>query len=148
MSSKTLSQLLRSKPELSKLIQKAKDNEALLHLVKSRLPDPLCDHCMGAGLDGAMLQLIVDSPAWNTRLRFMQGALIQALGQAGMQVKGLKVITRNPDVPTVTRRPYSAQVLDKANTALIRQTAACIKDEGLRQALERIARHSATADTT
>lgn len=144
MSSRRISQLLASSPDLKRLRQEAQENESLLHLVKSRLPDPLCDHCIAASLDGATLQLMVDSPAWNTRLRYLQGNLIQALAQADLAIRGLKVITRGLNPPAETaREPRTAQSLCMENAALIRQTAASIRDEGLRQALERIARHSA-----
>lgn len=139
---RSFSQLFSNNAELRKLQARAGENESLLHLVKSRLPDPVCDHCIAASLDGAVLQLIVDSPAWNTRLRFMQGTLVQTLEQAGMSIRQLKIITRSPDRPESPRTPRIAQALCEENAELIRQTAACIKDAELRQALERIARHS------
>lgn len=142
MSSRRISQLLASSPDLKRLKQEAQDNESLLHLVKSRLPDPLCDHCIAASLNGGTLQLMVDSPAWNTRLRYMQASLLQTLAQAGLAIQGLKVITRYLHPPTEPARvPRIAQGLCTENAELIRQTAAGIEDEGLRQALERIARH-------
>lgn len=136
---KPLIRLLSSSEGLRALKHRSEDNEALLHLIKSRLPDPLCDHCIGASLQGETLQLLVDSSTWNTRLRFLQGSLFQALALTGARVSGLKVITRPRETTIADRPPRTAQGLSPENARILKESATGIKDAGLRQAMERFA---------
>jgi hypothetical protein len=134
-----LKQLFSGNEGLGALKQRAEDNEALLHLVKSRLPDPLCDHCIGASLHHQILQLVVDSPVWNTRLRFLQGTLFQALALTDIRATGLKVITRPMETAVKERPPRTAQHLSSENARILKESAANIKNEALQQAMVRLA---------
>lgn len=136
--------LFSTNADLRALKQRAEEQESLLHLVKSRLPDPLCDHCTGANLAGDTLQLIVDSPVWNTKMRYMQGSLIKALAQADIKISGIKVITRTQEFPSQQRAPRLAQGLSQTNAEVILENASAVKDQQLRHALIKLASRFST----
>lgn len=137
---------LQASETLRQLLQQSREQLELLQLVRSRLPDPLCDHCRSAALHGTELHLTVDSPAWAGRLRFMQGTLQQALRQVGIPISTLKVAT-NPGDPLPKRRHRPPLGTLSPNIAeMIRQSAAATADPALRDALSRLSGHLKQAD--
>ena len=125
---------------MKNLVDRAQINEHLLLLVRTRLPDPLCNHCVGAVLFNQHLTLFVDSPSWITRLRFLQESLKQDLAPAGisfqqMRVKAYHALRHNKPAP------YSPASLSSNNALLMRQNAKSIEDPLLRDALLRLSSH-------
>jgi hypothetical protein len=124
-------------------MRQSREQIELLQLVRSRLPDPLCDHCCAASINDKELRLQVDSPAWAGRLRFMQGVLKQALQQVGIPISTLKVGTTPGDQSPIRRHRPPLAPLTQDNAGLIQQSAADVADPALRDALSRLAGHLA-----
>jgi hypothetical protein len=135
-----ISEVLESCGHLKSLVNATRQQEALLHLVKSRLPDPLCDHCLGAQLEDNSLTLLTDSPAWRNRLHFLQGQLRQTLGAVGTPFQRLqvKVVAMERQQPEKHREKPNA-IPDQAARA-IRHAAESSQNPQLREALMRLSR--------
>ena len=135
-----LNRLLARDKTLKSLISQSDDNELLLQSVRSRLPDPLCDHCVGAVLDRNTLILFVDSSIWATRLRFLQNKLKTDLSPLKIRYSNLKVKVFHPTGKVLNPR-HPQTPLNRVNAEIIGQCAATTSDEQLREALLRLAEH-------
>lgn len=136
-----LAQWLRSEGTIKELVQGCQRQQELLTLVRSRLPDPLCDHCCAANLQGSQLILAVDSPAWSGRLRLMQGKLRQELAPLGINPGTVKVVVRPCNPARREARHERLEPLSPANARLIAELAQRIANPTLGQALARLASH-------
>lgn len=83
-------ELLQSNPLIRKHLERRDRELALLGLVLNRLPDPLRAHCRDATLAEGILTLVLDSPAWVTRARFLIEDLTRSLERYGV----VKIATR------------------------------------------------------
>ncbi|MEO5342160.1 MAG: DciA family protein [Gammaproteobacteria bacterium SHHR-1] len=141
MKPRTLADWLRKAPGLKGLVNDCQQQLQLLQLVRSRLPDPLCDHCCSASLNGSQLVLGVDSPAWSGRLRLLQGRLKLELGQLDMPIQQVKVVViPQSALPRPPLRP-AQEALSRHNAQLIQSLAEQVENPQLKQSLGRLARH-------
>jgi hypothetical protein len=62
---------LQASAAISALLADLQRREALLESVRAVLPDPMAGHCVQATLEDGHLTLVVDSPVWVDRLRFL-----------------------------------------------------------------------------
>lgn len=62
---------LQASAAISALLADLQRQEALLERVRAALPDPMAGHCVQATLEDGHLTLVVDSPVWVDRLRFL-----------------------------------------------------------------------------
>lgn len=118
----------------------------LTSLLRSELP-PECDgHFHVANIHGNTLVIMTDSPVWTTRIRQLGPRILANMQNSGRKnLLHIRVFSRpgqsatvKPPAPAKTRHePISAQ-----STRLITQTAAFINDDGLRDALLKLARHA------
>jgi hypothetical protein len=83
-------ELLQSNHLIRKHLDHRDRELALLGIVLSRLPDPLRAHCRDTTLAGGILTLVLDSPAWVTRVRFLIEDLTRSLEREGV----MKIVTR------------------------------------------------------
>ena len=135
-----ISKLIGSSNALEQLVSSARHNDQLLVSVRSRLPDPLGDHCVGALLSNQNLTLFVDSPTWTTRLRFLAEELKQQLAPLNIFFHQLKVKTVHPHLRHKIQSYRPAELSDE-NAALIKQCAETVSEPGLRAALSRLGNH-------
>ncbi|WP_296807068.1 DciA family protein, partial [Thiocapsa sp.] len=77
-------ELLQSNRLIRKHLEHRDRELALLGMVLNRLPDPLRTHCRDATLSGGVLTLVLDSPAWVTRARFLIEDLTRSLEREGV----------------------------------------------------------------
>lgn len=138
---RTLAHWLENSAPLKQLLSGCRQHADLLTLVKSRLPDPLCEHCCAAGLNGSELVVSTDSPAWTGRLRFMQGTLARQLSQVGIHIESMKVNTLpiNRQLKQATHPRQSP--LSNKNARLIEEISESIGNPDLQAALNRLAKH-------
>ena len=136
-----LSRLLARDKTLKNLICQSGDNELLLQSVRSRLPDPLCDHCVGAVLDQKNLILFVDSSIWATRLRFLQNKLKVDLAPLKVHFTNLKVKVFHPSGKATHNPRHPQAPLNRVNAEIIEHCASTTSDEQLSKALLRLAEH-------
>ena len=117
--------------------------QSINNLIGAAVSPKLAAHCWAAGLRDRQLIVVVDSPAWATRLHFEQNQLIQLLRQqpelqslTGLQIKVRPKETTQPN-PVRRVAPLSAQ-----STADINACADTINDPALAKALRRLAEHA------
>ena len=128
------------------LIKRARELGWLTSLIRSELP-PECDgHYHVANIRDRTLVIITDSPVWTTRLRQLGPRILNILQNSGRKnLLHIQVFSR-PAQPRVTRatetkKPRPRQ-LSPQSSQLLNQTASFIEDEGLRDALLKLARHT------
>jgi hypothetical protein len=128
------------------LIKRARELEQLTSLLRSELP-PECDgHYHVANIRDRTCVIITDSPVWTTRLRQLGPRILAVLQNGGrkdllhLQVSSRPVqssTAKAPEIPKTRPRQISPQ-----SSRLLNQTASFIEDEGLRDALLKLASHT------
>lgn len=108
----------------------------------SFLVPPLNKHCIIANYANDTLVLHTDAPVWASRIRYNTPQILLFLqnecGLAALKTIRIKVI---PAPFPNTRLPDKSWKLEEHTANLIRQTAATITDEPLRQSLQKISDH-------
>jgi hypothetical protein len=128
------------------LIKRARDLGQLTSLIRCELP-PECDgHYHVANIRDRTLVIITDSPVWTTRLRQLGPKILNILHNSGRKnLLHIQVFSR-PAQPQVTRAPETTKPgprqLSPQSSQLLNQTASFIEDEGLRDALLKLARNT------
>ena len=136
--------LLGKKGEVEHLVTQTRELKRLTRLLQAELNPSLAPHCHIASLTPPHLTIVVDSPAWSTRLRFQSTALLRQLarkyqvfqGVTNIEIKIYPARLQRRTPPSVPRHisPGAAEVItDMANS---------IDDPGLKQALLRLASRS------
>lgn len=132
---------MHSSKTLESLATQSLHNEELLIAVRSRLPDPLCDHCLAALLSNDKLSLFVDSPAWSARARFLKEPLQRDLRPLGISFAQLVIKVFRPSLPRALPKGHRP-LLSSKTANLLRISASGISDPRLREALLRLASHT------
>lgn len=112
------------------LAARARDVDRLSQRIVPLLPTPLREHVHHAGLHNDRVLLLVESPAWATRVRMDQDRILAAVRSLGLAANSVTAKVMPPlapadDLATLPRRsPHTAQS--------IRAAAAAIADPDLR----------------
>jgi hypothetical protein len=131
--------IARDSGVLGSLWRQGRRLQALSHLVRSALGEPLAAHVSVLALRGGVLSLAADSAAVASELRFETPALSRALdGLAAFQ--GL-VEVRIRVVPRAAPADEPRRLAGEA-AAAIQRTLPGIRDAGLRAALAALAAHA------
>ena len=136
--------LRRKKGEVEHLVTQTRELKQFTQLLQAELDPALAPHCHVAQLTPTQLTIVVDSPAWSTRLRFQAATLLRQLSKKHQIFQGVTNIeikiypTRLPR-PTPISKPR--QISTGAAT-VITDMANSIEDTGLKQALLRLASRS------
>lgn len=134
----SIGRYLRSNETLESLSLRSRNHEELLISVRSRLPDPIGDHCLAAVLSEGVLTLYVDSPAWATHARFLKEPLQRDLHPLGISFAQLKIKVFRPFYRS-TRHHRPSLVLSPENASLLKLGASGVSDPQLAEALLRLA---------
>ncbi len=142
---------LRASAAVGALLQDLQRREALLRQVQRALPEALARHCIHASLDEGNLSLVVDSPVWVDRLRFLVPQLIANLDPrlaAGLAerstdpIQGWRVRARplpRLDIDEVEPRWYRGSTGPEAISA-VESAAAALGTTPLADSLRRLAK--------
>ncbi|UHD18188.1 DciA family protein [Thiocapsa bogorovii] len=148
-------ELLQSNRLIRKHLEHRDRELALLGMVLNRLPDPLRAHCRDATLAGEVLTLVLDSPAWLTRTRF----LIEDLARS-LQGEGVAKISTQVRIPgegdaaagdragppiESPKAPNGGNRLSVRAIAHLRGAADGMTDPALAEVFRRFANHHAAA---
>lgn len=117
---------LRRSDPVAALLDAIERRERLLSTVHAALPAALARHCRQAALDQDRLTLIVDSPAWVDRLRFLSPQVVDALTTLGVPVRDCQVrvvpghrpADEEPAAGSGHRSAVATQCLEQAATGL------------------------------
>ncbi|OGT21317.1 MAG: hypothetical protein A2V90_03570 [Gammaproteobacteria bacterium RBG_16_57_12] len=125
---------------LPRLIQRAQRlNDISCHL-SLHLGQPLGQHVKVANIRGNTVILLIDSPAWLSKLRYISPAVVKYLKDYGVSAVELQVDPERKTSPLPSPRPAAS--LSRASAELITSTAETTADPGLAKALQRLARHA------
>ncbi|TBU87815.1 DciA family protein [Stutzerimonas kirkiae] len=134
--------LLRDAKPLKALFHQARRLEQLQQLLESQLQPAARAHCKVASWRDGCLLLVITDGHWATRLRYQQRRLQRQLAEmqafAGLARILFKVQPPIPDTP----RPAAVPPLTRHAADGILSAADGISDPRLREALERLARHT------
>ena len=125
-----------------RLIQQAKLLDSLTQLVRQQLP-PECDqHYHVANIRRQSLVIITDSPVWTTRLRQLAPEILKVIQDAGIPgIRHIEVTSRvGYHAPARQPPPEVERSMSASAADIIDSTAECISDEGLRDALHKLAK--------
>lgn len=131
----------RSAPAFRELRANLIQQEELLALVRSQLPESLQQHCLATQLkEKGLLILHAESSAWASRLRYFSRDLRIKLQDKGLKTRKIevRVFIRDPQQKRPARHLHR---LSAENARLIEATAESIQDPDLRAALQRLSKH-------
>jgi len=132
--------LMHQQETLASLTSQARRQQQLLTQIREELPDPLGSHCLGAVLNGGTLKLLVDSPVWHAKLRFLTPQLLSTLRTNFPGLANIRVAVTRPhefkSKQPRKRRPHHS----RQGASIVRQGSGDVSDPALGQALKRLAR--------
>ncbi|VAW58117.1 hypothetical protein MNBD_GAMMA11-3068 [hydrothermal vent metagenome] len=119
--------------------KKALELKQLNQAIKVSLPPDCHEHVDVVGIRGNQLIILTDSPVWRTRLRMMSQTMLEALHQhTGLKLNRVNIRMAPPQ--RVIEKPSPPhRVLSQQSSDIITQTARCIPDPDLQQALLKLA---------
>ena len=136
--------LLGKKGEVEHLVTQTNELKRLTRLLQAELNPSLAPHCHVARLTPPQLTIVVDSPAWSTRLRFQSPALLRQLTRKHQIFQGVTHIEIKIYPARLQRRapPSAPRHISPDAATVITDMAGSIDDPGLKQALLRLASRS------
>ena len=123
-----------------RILRKAHELHKIGQAIKASLPLDCHSHLDVVGIRENELILLTDSPVWQTRLRMFSQTILEALQQhAGITLTRVKIRLAPP---TRTIEPYTPpkRTLSSDSARVIDQTANCISDPELREAMLRLSK--------
>ncbi len=129
------------KGEVAQLVTQGRELQRLTRLLQKALDPSLAPHCRVGSFAPPQLTIVVDSPAWASRLRFQGKTLLRQLIQKYKEFNGISRIEVKIYPVRLPRReslPLRRRISPAAAEG-ITQMAHSINDPGLKQALLRLA---------
>lgn len=111
------------------------------------LPVEFHGHSVVVGCEAGIMSILVDSPAWATRLRFSEAQILRHFNTGDRRCERLKILVR-PDfsAPRETPRGVAREPLSGAAAQALLHLAETVDDPQLAQALRRLVRHAHAVD--
>ncbi len=137
----TIQKFLSAQGTLDQLNKQLVQQQKLAQQVRDLLPSPLNEQLLTAVLNGRVLSLLVSSPVWASRLRYLAPQLLRQLRQQGLPVEQLRprIVPARSDAKRPSKRRLSGLSPESAN--LLRQAADALEAGPLQEALRRLSRH-------
>lgn len=133
--------LLGKKGEVAHLVTQGREFQRLTRLLQNELDPSLAPHCRIGGFAPPRLTIVVDSPAWSTRLRFQSPGLVRQLSNKYKEFQGVSNIEVKIYPARLQRRtpPTVPRQISPAAADGITRMANSIDNPNLKQALLRLA---------
>jgi len=133
--------LLGKKGEVAHLVTQGREFQRLTRLLQNELDPSLAPHCRIGGFAPPRLTIVVDSPAWSTRLRFQSPGLVRQLSNKYKEFQGVSNIEVKIYPARLKRRtpPTVPRQISPAAADGITRMANSIDNPNLKQALLRLA---------
>ncbi|MEJ2452557.1 MAG: DciA family protein [Candidatus Thiodiazotropha sp.] len=138
---RSIQKLLNAQGTLTQLHKQLAQQERLAQQVRALLPSPLDEQLLAAVLNGRVLSLLVSSPVWASRLRYLAPQLLRQLRQQGLPVEQLRprILPARSDAKRPARHHRPGLSPESAN--VLRQAADALEAGPLQEALRRLSRH-------
>ena len=133
--------LLGKKGEVAQLVTQGQELQRLTRLLQKELDSSLAPHCRIGRLTPPCLTIVVDSPAWSSRLRFQSTGLLRQLNKKYKEFQSVSQIEIKIYPVRLSRREpvTTPRRLSPAAAKGITEMANSIEEPALRQALLRLA---------
>ncbi len=133
--------LLRKKGEVEHLVTQTRELKRLTRLLRAELDNSLAPHCHVAHLTPSRLTIVVDSPAWSTRLRFQSAGLLRQLSKKHNILQGVNNIDVKVYPARMQRRapPSIPRHISPEAADVLTNMANSLDEQALKQALLRLA---------
>ena len=131
--------------KLTPLISEAKRLTQINIILNQALDHELAKHIQVSHLENTQLRLIVDSPAWATRLRYKQSEIINRFQNYAITkiIKSIHIKVRPANiVQNKTKVKKNPIAISTKSADLMRDEIKAISDPDLKDALMRITRHA------
>ena len=128
------------------LRRRAQELRRLTSMLRSELPPESDGHYHVANIQDRTVVIMTDSPVWTTRLRQLGPRILTILQNCGRKnLLHIRVFSRPAQSP-VARPAESVKTkprqISHQSSQLLNQAASFIGDDGLREALLKLARHA------
>ena len=115
-------------------------------MLRSELPPESDGHYHVANIQDRTVVIMTDSPVWTTRLRQLGPSILNILQNSGKKnLLHIRVFSRPAQSP-VARSPGAVKTkprqISVQSSRLLNQAASSIEDDGLREALLKLATHA------
>jgi hypothetical protein len=133
--------LLGKKGEVARLVTQGRELQQLTRLLHKVLDPSLAPHCRVGRFAPPQLTVVVDSPAWASRLRFQSNGLIRQLNKKFKEFNGISSIETKIYPVRLPRResPVIRRQISPAAAESLTQMANSIEEPSLKRALLRLA---------
>jgi hypothetical protein len=138
---RSINKVIKAQHTLVSLNRQLAKQQVLTDQVRTLLPTPLNQQLVSAILNERTLSLLVHSPVWASRLRYLAPQLQRQLRQQGVVIERIRprvVPEQGKEKRVSVRRP---KALSPENAELLRQTADALGDGPLQEALRRLSKH-------
>lgn len=129
------------------LKKRALELQRLTNLLRCELPPETDGHYYVANIKDRTLVIMTDSPVWTTRIRQLGPRVLTIVQKSGRKnLLHIRVFCRPAQsAPVEPEKPVTPppRQISQQSRQLLRQTASFIQDDGLRDALQNLARHGA-----
>ncbi len=107
------------------------------------LPLEIQGHAVVVGCEAGIMSILVDSPAWATRLRFSEAQILRHFNTGDRRCERLKILVR-PDfsAPRATPQGVIREPLSGATAQALLHLAETVDDPQFAQALRRLVRRA------
>ena len=136
----SVQKLLSKQGTLTQLKRQLKAQQSLTEQIRKCLPAPLDEQLQGAVLSGRRLALLVNSPVWASRIRYLAPQLLRQLRQQGLVVDQIVPRILLEQGKPRTKRHARARPLSAENAEILRQTADSLEPGPLQEAMRRLSR--------
>ncbi|MBT8128998.1 MAG: DUF721 domain-containing protein [Gammaproteobacteria bacterium] len=127
------------------LRKRALELQHLTSLLRGELPPETDGHYHVANIQDRTLVIMTDSPVWTTRIRQLGPRVLTILKNSGRKdLLHIRVFCRPAQsAPVEPVKPATSppRQISQQSCRLLEQTASFIQDEGLSDALQKLARH-------
>jgi hypothetical protein len=127
------------------LKKRALELQHLTSLLRGELPPETDGHYHVANIQDRTLVIMTDSPVWTTRIRQLGPRVLTILQNSGRKdLLHIRVFCRPAQsAPVEPVKPATSppRQISQQSRQLLEQTASFIQDEGLSDALQKLARH-------
>lgn len=138
-------------PHVEQLISHSRRLKRLTVHLREHLSGLVASHVSVANVSEETLTVMVDSPAWATRLRFQTRQILADMSRycTPYTPRNLRVMVRPQQQRAAPRQPRSAAAMSKSSAEGINGLVQCLpENDPLRLALERLASHHLHDDQT
>ena len=116
--------------------------ENIEDFLSNMLPNDLKQHCYPLNIRDGKLVLVIDSPAWKSKLHYILPSIEPALAKKFPKtIRGIELKIIPPSVPPKPKLTPARKKLTEQSRGIITSMADGMEDSDLKRSLERLGKH-------